>query len=443
MEVINIATCGIWKISSNLKQVIDYISNDEKTHIKDDLVKKLHNDLSSDVSNETNNYISGINCSPKYAFEEMKLVKESFGKEDKILGYHAFQSFKQGEVSPELAHKVGVQLAQEMWGDKYQVLIATHTNTEKTHNHFVINSVSFLDGKKCEYSRTSYAELRHLNDSICLENGLSILEEKPTRKHINYANYLKNNDYIIDYYSITKNDVDYAIQEAVTYKDFLDLIKGLGYNVYERYGKLSVRANDYKKRVRLERRFGKEYSIDNIKKRIVDINKEYKGQNNISYNRYYYIEPRSKKKYQGLQGLYKYYCYILKLYPKSFRKYKLSPAMKLEVKKLDELSNQAIFLAENNINTKDDLLSFKERNVKELDGMLSSKENLYYFFNKSEDELEKNELKIKIEKITNKSKTLRKRIKLCDAIQKRTEEMEHNLDEFKNYKEVDRNEPIK
>ena len=189
MEVINIATCGIWKISSNLKQVIDYISNDEKTHIKDDLVKKLHNDLSSDVSNETNNYISGINCSPKYAFEEMKLVKESFGKEDKILGYHAFQSFKQGEVSPELAHKVGVQLAQEMWGDKYQVLIATHTNTEKTHNHFVINSVSFLDGKKCEYSRTSYAELRHLNDSICLENGLSILEEKPTRKHINYANY--------------------------------------------------------------------------------------------------------------------------------------------------------------------------------------------------------------------------------------------------------------
>ena len=444
MEVIKIATCGIWKISSNLKQVINYIDDDEKTHIKDDLVKELHREINNDVSNEVNNFVSGINCSPKYAFDEMRLTKESFGKEGGILGYHAFQSFKKGEVSPEVAHKIGIELAQEMWGEKYQVLVATHTNTEITHNHFVINSVSFLDGKKCEYSRKSYAELRHLNDAICQEYGLSVLEEKPTRKNINYANYIRDyNDYNIDYYSITKTDIDYAIQEAVSYKDFLDLLKGLDYSIYERYGKLTIKANEYKKKIRIERRYGEDYSIDRIKERINDINKIYIRSDDLSYKRYYSIEPRSIRKYQGLQGLYRYYCYILKVYPKNIRRYKLSPAMKIEAKRLDELSNQAIFLAENNINTKEDLISFKKKVIKELDGMLSSKDKLYHLVKKTNNDIEKEELKIRIEKITNKSKTLRKKIKLCDSIQKRTEEMERNLEEIKNNKEVDKNEPIK
>lgn len=443
--MIKIATCGIWKISYNLKQVIDYIRDEEKTQIKDNFFKNLHKEINNDVSNEVNNYISGINCSPKYAFEEMQLTKESFGKENGVLGYHAFQSFKKNEVSPEVAHKVGIQLAQEMWGEKFQVLVATHTNTEITHNHFVINSVSFLDGKKCEYTRKSYAELRHLNDLICQEYGLSVLEEKTTRKNINYANYIKNNnDYNIDYYSITKTDIDYAIQEAVSYKDFLDLLKGLDYSVYERYGKLTIKANDYKKKIRIERRYGEDYSIESIKRRIADINKKDQSFKDLSYKQYYYIESHNKKKYQGLQGLYKYYCYILKLYPKNIRKYKLSSAMKIEAKKLDELSNQAIFLAENNINTKEDLIALRKQVINELDGMLVSKDKLYSLIKKTDDKEKIDELKIKIEKITNKSKTLRKKIKLCNGIQNRVEEIEHNLEEFKKYnKEVDRNEPIK
>lgn len=444
--MIYIATCGMWGIKSNLKQVIDYTTDETKTKKKkEDLIKEIHKKFDDNVDSEIVNYISGINCSPKYAFEEMQLVKESFGKEDGILGYHAFQSFKPGEVSPELAHEVGIELANEMWGDRFQVLVSTHTNSEKTHNHFVVNSVSYLDGKKCEYSRTSYAELRHLNDSICLEHGLSVLEEKPTRKNINYANYIQNNnDGRVDYYSLTKLDIDYAIYEAISYKDFLDLLKGLDYVVYERYGKLTIYSKDCKKKIRMERRFGEDYSVDNIKKRISDINKTIKADlGDISTKQYSYIKRRNNHQFSGLQGLYRYYCYILKIYPQNIRRFKLSPAMRLESRKLDELSNQAIFLVENKINTKDDLLSFKEKTIKELNNMLDSKDKLSYQLKISENEFEKERIKTSIEKITNKSKTLRKKVKLCDDIQRRTEKIEYNLKEFENEREVDKNEPIK
>ncbi len=443
--MIIIATCGIWKISSNLKQVIDYTTNDEKTK-KDDksFIQELHKDIIDNVDNEIGNYVSGINCSPKYAFREMKLVKEAFDKEDGILGYHAYQSFKKGEVSPEQAHAIGVQLAEEMWGDRFQAIVSTHTNTENTHNHFVINSVSFVDGKKCEYSRTSYAELRHLNDSICLEHGLTVLEEKPTRKNINYANYIKNkNDGKVDYYSITKLDIDFAINEAVSYKDFLDLLKGLDYTIYERYGKLSIRSNDCKKIIRIERRFGDDYSISNIKNRIIDITKNEIKENYNNYQRKYTIEPRTKKKYHGLQGLYKYYCYLLKIYPKNIRKYHLTTSMKIDSKKLDEISNQAIFLADNNINTKDELINYKNKTIDEINKMIVVKDKISYAITKEKNEEKRESMQISIDKINSKSKLLRKKVKICESIELRHISMETNLKEFEKKEEVERNEPIR
>lgn len=69
------------------------------------------------------------------------------GKTDRILAFHGEQSFKEGEVTPELAHEIGVRLANEMWGDRFQVVVTTHLNTDHIHNHFVLNSVSFKDGK--------------------------------------------------------------------------------------------------------------------------------------------------------------------------------------------------------------------------------------------------------------------------------------------------------
>ena len=92
-------------------------------------------------------YVSGINCTPATARNEMMAVKKRYGKEEGIVAFHGYQSFAPGECTPALAHEIGVRLAQELWGERFQVLVATHLiRPISLHNHFVVNSVSYLDG---------------------------------------------------------------------------------------------------------------------------------------------------------------------------------------------------------------------------------------------------------------------------------------------------------
>ena len=173
-----IATTGIWKIEKRLDNVIDYTTNIEKTINSDygkDSYYDLHNVIDyveADYKTEKQFYVSGVNCNPKTALEEMTITKEQYGKTGGILGFHAFQSFAEGEVTPEQCHAIGVRLAEEMWGDRFEVVVSTHLNTNHYHNHFVINSVSFKDGKRYYDKRETYAELRRLSDSLCEEYGL-------------------------------------------------------------------------------------------------------------------------------------------------------------------------------------------------------------------------------------------------------------------------------
>ena len=119
------ATTKIWKIKSRFDNVIDYITNKDKTDNK--------------------KYITGINCMADIAFKEMSITKQQFNKTGGILGFHAYQSFKGCEVTADEAHEIGIRLAEELWGDKFQVVVTTHTNTKNVHNHFVINSVSLTN----------------------------------------------------------------------------------------------------------------------------------------------------------------------------------------------------------------------------------------------------------------------------------------------------------
>ena len=219
------ATTRIWKIVKRLDHVVDYAKDKNKTEnieFKNDKsnYQMIVNDL-RDVINYAMNfdktekqfYITGINCEGKSAYEEMKNVKDFYNKNDGILGFHAYQSFKE-KVSPELAHKIGVELANEIWGDRFQVIVTTHLNTEHIHNHFVINSVSFKDGLKYYDNHTTYSRIRHVSDEICKENGLSTLEEKLTKKKLNYENFYKKSLYNDNYSNNAKRDLDLAIRKA-------------------------------------------------------------------------------------------------------------------------------------------------------------------------------------------------------------------------------------
>ena len=273
------ATTRIWKIVKRLDHVVDYATDKNKTRniefkndnrnfqmIVDDLNDVIDYAMNPDKT-EQQFYVSGINCQANSAYEEMKNVKAFFHKEDKILGFHAYQSFKE-KVSPELAHKIGLELAKEIWGDRFQVIVTTHLNTEHTHNHFVINSVSFVDGLKYYDNHTTYSRIRHVSDELCKEYGLNVLTEKATKANLKYDNFYKKSLYNDNYSNTAKKEIDLAIRQAYSYDDFLYLMKKLDYEITIRAGKMSIRKNNYKRNIRIERRFGENYTIDNIKRRI-------------------------------------------------------------------------------------------------------------------------------------------------------------------------------
>lgn len=167
-----IATTKIWAVKDSLKRVVDYASYPEKTEYSG-LANALHyakNDVKTELC-ETVHLVSGLHCRPEQAWDDMRSIQEHFGKTGGTVALHAYQSFKPGEVTPEQCHAIGVELARKMWGGRFQVLVATHLNTNCLHNHFVINSVSYIDGKKYEQKRSQYYDLRTASDDICVRTS--------------------------------------------------------------------------------------------------------------------------------------------------------------------------------------------------------------------------------------------------------------------------------
>lgn len=132
------ATTKIWNIDTRLDNVVDYVVNEKKTDSANYYnLHKVVEYAKASYKTEQQLYVTALNCSEDNIVEEMMETKRIFGKENGVLGYHAFQSFCEGEVTPQQAHKIGVQLAQELWGDRFQVVVTTHLNTNHLHNHFV------------------------------------------------------------------------------------------------------------------------------------------------------------------------------------------------------------------------------------------------------------------------------------------------------------------
>ena len=151
------ATTSLWHIKGRLKDLIAYVENPEKTVAKDKDLQDFYNVfsyVSRPEATENGEYVSAINCLKEIALQQMILTKKQYGKDDGYIAWHGYQSFKPGEVAPEQAHEIGLKLAGEMWGDRFQIIVTTHLDKDHLHNHFCFNSVSFLDGKKYNYSKT-------------------------------------------------------------------------------------------------------------------------------------------------------------------------------------------------------------------------------------------------------------------------------------------------
>lgn len=425
--MICIAVVKIWKVVTHLDQVVDYAEDHNKTNLSNfkDLNDLMDYAMNGDKTEESL-YISGINCDPNNATKEMIMIKDKYLKKDGILAWHAYQSFKEGEVTPDEAHKIGLELANEMWGDRFQVVVTTHLNTKHYHNHFVLNSVSFLDGKKYNADRNSYAEFRRLNDLICMEHGKSYLSEKKTKSGINYINYQNRGIKYTNYYKKAKEDLDLAIAKASNYESFKNILINLGYDITVRAGKLSIRGKDYKRNIRIERYFGEDYSIDNI-------NKQIKGLY-LPETRSYYRNRKptsilsilSKPKYNSFYSMYIRYCNLLNNYPNYVKKYPLSSSVKEDVKKLDSFSEQAIMLVNNHIETEDNFYFFLNDKVKKLSNLKQKREDLWKKYKTVKDN-KKVEIKKEIDNISDKIKEVNKEVKMCEDIRLRKKDVEDNL----------------
>ena len=169
------AVTSIWPIKGRVDKVINYARNPEKTHDKEKL-SELHEIegvveyAADEMKTEKRAYVTCLHLhSEETAAQEFMETKRLMHNEGGRSCYHGYQSFKADEVDADTAHSIGVALARELWGDRFQVVIATHCNTGHYHNHFVINSVSDVDGKKFYNSPADYRRMREVSDRLWRE----------------------------------------------------------------------------------------------------------------------------------------------------------------------------------------------------------------------------------------------------------------------------------
>lgn len=442
------ATTSIWKIDKRLDHVVEYTTNPEKTSKEN--YQDLHNVIEytkASYKTEEQLYVTTLNCSENRILQDMMETKKKFRKENGILAFHGFQSFVKGEVTPEVAHEIGVKLANELWGDRFEVVISTHLNTDHIHNHFVLNSVSFMDGKKYYNNRYTYALMRETSDRICEEYKLNVLQEKPCGKHnIDYTKYYKEQVKKSNHYVMTKDDIDYAIAQAYSYKDFLSILKRMNYVVENRYGKLSVRKEPYKRNIRIARAFGDEYTIENIEKRIYETEQTRVPFPEARYGRKKYKNIKrqnfkNRKKAKGIKALYFYYCFLLRIFPRNKKKI-YSKELKEDIKKMDEISKEVRFICGNKIETIQDLMEYKKSFILERKKLKSERENLWKKSRKVKKENEKNEILTKIKLLQKEIKELSNKVNMIEDIETRIPQIKQRIEDLENIKERKEKENI-
>ena len=304
------ATTKIWDIKGRVDVLTNYVANPDKTQDKSK-IQALHNVMdyaSDDYKTEKSLYVSGVNITPDTAKYKMQQTKLRYGKTDGIIAFHAIQSFKHGEVTSELAHKIGVEFAKEMWGDRFEVLIATHLNKQHLHNHFVINSVSFVDGKKYYDNKANYNLMKKISDRLCEENNLSVIRN-PKSKGKNYAEWLAEKNGYPTIRGQIKDELDEIIKCSYTYEQFWKILKQRGYAVKLDVKYIALKSAYSQRYIRLKS-LGKNYSEEAIRQRIIatrngirDLDKP-KSDYNAWLNKY------ERTKLHGFKALYFHYLYL-------------------------------------------------------------------------------------------------------------------------------------
>ena len=212
--------------------------------------------------------VSSYGCASETAareFEWTRKIAEQKGKNPvRIIARHVIQSFEIGEVTPELAHEIGKQFADEILGGKYEYVLTTHIDKDHVHNHLIFNAVDFVDYHAYKSYKRIYYDMREVSDRLCKENGLSVIPPSQN-KGMGYKEYTEAKRGT-SWKQKLKQTIDRLVITAKDYDDFLRLMQEAGYEI--KTGKyISFRAEGQERFTR-SKTIGENYTEERIKERI-------------------------------------------------------------------------------------------------------------------------------------------------------------------------------
>lgn len=410
------AVSKLWSINEDgLSRVLQHAANPKKTN------NKL--------------YISGINCEPETAYEEFTAVKRSYAKADGIEAYHGYLSFKEQNITPELTMKIGTEFAQEVWGKRFQVLVTVHTDTEHPHCHFVINSVSFVDGKKLWGEEKAWFKFKQTADRLCEKYGLyynpKLVRGKSSSYHYNREKKGEPTRYLL-----AREAMEKALLQCTNTADLRYTLAKLGYELTmnDRRKYWTITPKGSKKPIRLVK-LSADYTPEGIRHRLV--NNRYDRPPRIDYRHYrpkQYKLPtcgdRILQRTSVIYRIYLYYAFRLGVIH-SYRRpdpAKLHWIFKDELAYLDRLSEEVRLMGREKISTDVELLAYKHKLEDRIQTFTDERSDLRKHSRRkiSADELK--ETKDKITHITINLRKLRHELKLCEHIAERSKVMEQGLE---------------
>ena len=401
-----------------LDRAVKYVMNKEKTtavSLQDALDYAANRDKT-----EQSCFESSYACTLETAFADMRQTKERWHKSGGVQGYHLVQSFAAGEVSPELAHQIAKELADRVLGGRYEYVIGTHLNTGHIHSHIVWNSVSRIDGKKYHSNGKSYVtQIRAVSDELCRKYKLSIIDTENSN-HVAkpYAEWLAEKNNQPTWRTAIRQDVNDAIQQSLTWRQFLTVLDRKGYEV--RMGrKYPVLRPPGKERFVRFKTLGKRYTPEAIQTRILYPQSYHPYVENpptIQHGRLH-SGKKPHRKLTGLRALYYRYLYELGALPRKPRR--SSYAVRQDAYKLDQRIRQMEFLSRNNIDTLTQLETHRQALQTEIGQLLTKRKQLP----------KTDEVQSQHESVNTALKQLRQAERLCRKIAEHSLEVQQHLTE--------------
>lgn len=392
---------------------MEYALNEKKSSRRENAenLRSILAEAMNQDRTEQDLFQSALGCTLASPFADMLAVKKQWRKLGGVEGYHLVQSFAPGEATPELAHQIGLELAERLLGGQFQAVVSTHLNTQCIHNHIVWNSVSLTDGRKYRSTeRSYYSQVRRISDELCQKHGLSIIQPGRTgQPGRSYAQWQAEQEGKPTWKTPLQRDVDEAIARSLTWRQFVREMEGRGYTFRfdRKYPTLTPPGRQ--RPVRLKA-LGRQYTPEGIRRRILAPKRYPAGK-----NRRYRCHGTLPQPLRGLRALYYSYLYKMGAFPRKPRK--ISYAVRQDIRSLDKRLEQMEFVFRNHIEDRGQLREIQAAAERQIQELAAQRKKLYRTAPGSPE----------AKAITEEIAQLRKTVRLCKGVEEHSLQMEERL----------------